>query len=156
MDVLSQEEIRAAQADKEAVDAVDVEEAPDTPDAAAEDTASEDTTEDAGSRGKQFFERIKKALGRDTSEENLAATTRILQLAQIVITAVVGGLLFWGFGVLWSKPGLGMITFGLALVVQVTMVVIARALRRREEFWVLILTFIVAFFVTVGPLILTP
>ena len=99
---------------------------------------------------------MKAALGRDTSDENLAATTRVLQLAQIVITAVVGGLLFWGFGVLWSKPGLGMVTFALALIVQVAMVVVARVLRRREEFWVLILTFIVAFFVTVGPLIITP
>lgn len=144
MDVLSAQDVASAQAQA-------AEEQP------AEDAAVDADTPDKGaSPAGKFFHKVKAALGRDTSDENLAATTRVLQLAQIVITAVVGGLLFWGFGVLWSKPGLGMVTFALALIVQVAMVVVARVLRRREEFWVLILTFIVAFFVTVGPLIITP
>lgn len=115
-----------------------------------------DTSEDAGAGHKvrQFFQRVRHSLTRDTSDENLAMATRVLQVAQVAITAVVGGLLFWGFGILWSKPGLGAVTFVLALLVQIIMVVVARVLRRKEEFWVLILTFVVAFFVTVGPLIL--
>lgn len=149
MDVLSPEEVAEAQAEETAASAESAES-----EESAEPTV-EDTAEDS-SPVSRFFDKIKGALGRDTTDESLAATTRVLQVAQVVITAVVGGLLFWGFGVLWSKPGLGAVTFALALVVQIAMVVVARILRRREEFWVLILTFIVAFFVTVGPLIITP
>ncbi|WQD12771.1 MAG: hypothetical protein U1U88_000876 [Lawsonella clevelandensis] len=67
-----------------------------------------------------------------------------------------GGFLFWLFGILWGRPSLHILTFGLALAVQVVMVVAARLLRRREEFWVLIFTWAVAFFVTIGPIALVP
>ena len=79
-----------------------------------------------------------------------------LQIGQVVITAVAGGFLFWLFGILWGRPSLHILTFGLALAVQVVMVVAARLLRRREEFWVLIFTWAVAFFVTIGPIALVP
>lgn len=93
---------------------------------------------------------------RDVDKEQITPADRILQIGQVVITAVAGGFLFWLFGILWGRPSLHILTFGLALAVQVVMVVAARLLRRREEFWVLIFTWAVAFFVTIGPIALVP
>lgn len=121
----------------------------------AETSSSHDATQQhkPQSRIRAAFHNLTK---RDADKEQITPADRILQVGQIIITAVAGGLLFWLFGILWGRPSLHILTFGLALAVQVVMVVAARLLRRREEFWVLIFTWAVAFFVTIGPIALVP
>ena len=93
---------------------------------------------------------------RTGEERKHTVAEHILTLVQVLITVLAGALLFWVFGMLWGRPSLHLLTCGLALAVQVVMVVAARLLRRGEEFWVLIFTWVVAFFVTIGPIVLVP
>lgn len=119
-------------------------------DADAEDTSRRAALKDAP---QSRWSRMKSSLTRTDEDEEFTKVTLVLQIVQIIVTALGGALLFWGFGVLWSKPGLSIVTFCVAMVVQVAFVAIVRVLRRKEEFWILLLAWAVAFFVTVGPLV---